>query len=227
MGMGQTPAWSNRTDMAIDRFSSEHISASRVWKPCRGTGWMMAVLAPLMGLSGCGYTDSRAAHRAQMTMIGIDSQDVQTCVGIPDKIKKISDNVQIFEYSRTLNIPSTNDSALFPLQSLVNLTETALGGAGKTCITDIRFENDRVTDVHYSGDDDEIIGTDGVCSIVTRGCVRQPLASMKHVRKGPFGPVSGFYSPKATPRPATEPVLTPTAPVVPAVTTTPATPAAK
>ena len=204
--------------MAIDRCSPEQVFSLRVWLPRRGTGWMMALLAPLIGLSGCGYTDSRAAHRAQLSMIGIDSQDVQTCVGIPDKIKKINDNVQIFEYTRSLNIPSTNDSTLIPLQTVVNLTETALGGAGKTCVADIRFENDKVTQVHYSGDDDEIIGTDGVCSIVVRGCIRQPLPSMKRVKKGPFGPVSGFYSPKIRAEPEPVTVSAPATPVPPATT---------
>lgn len=172
----------------------------RLWQ----AGMLVTGLLGLSGLSGCGYTDSRAAHRAQMTMIGMNSTDVQSCVGIPDKTRKISDTVQIFEYSRTLNIPSTNDSTLIPLQSVVNLTETTLGGAGKTCIADIRFENDRVTQVHYSGDDDEMMGTDGVCSIVTRGCVRQPVLSMRHVKKGAFSPVSAFHSPKldAQPTPA-------------------------
>ncbi|WP_242621803.1 hypothetical protein [Komagataeibacter xylinus] len=173
----------------------------RLWQ---ASGLMVGLLG-LAGLSGCGYTDSRAAHRAQMTMIGMNSTDVQSCVGIPDKTKKISDAVQIFEYSRTLNIPSTNDSTLIPLQSVVNLTETTLGGAGKTCVADIRFENDRVTQVHYSGDDDEMMGTDGVCSIVTRGCVRQPVASMRHVKKGVFSPVSAFHSPRLEAQPATPP----------------------
>ena len=185
----------------------------------QGAGWMAVLLLPLMGLSGCGYTDSRAAHRAQLTMIGISSEDVQTCVGIPDKIKKLNDNTQIFEYTRTINIPSTNDSTLIPLQTVVNLTETALGGAGKTCVADIRFDNDKVTQVHYSGDDDEIIGTDGVCSTVVRGCIRQPLPTMKRVRKGPFGPVSGFYSPKIKAAPEPAPVSTP-------ISSVPATPAA-
>lgn len=172
----------------------------RLWQ----AGMLVTGLLGLSGLSGCGYTDSRAAHRAQMTMIGMNSMDVQSCVGIPDKTRKINDTVQIFEYSRTLNIPSTNDSTLIPLQSVVNLTETTLGGAGKTCIADIRFENDRVTQVHYSGDDDEMMGTDGVCSIVTRGCVRQPVPSMRPVKKGVFSPVSAFHSPKldAQPTPA-------------------------
>lgn len=195
--------------------------------PRRGAEWMLVALLPLMGLSGCGYTDSRAAHRAQLSMLGISSEDVQTCVGIPDKIKKINDNVQIFEYTRSINIPSTNDSTLVPLQTVVNLTETALGGAGKTCVVDIRFENDRVTQIHYSGDDDEIIGTDGVCSTVVRGCVRQPLPTMKHVRKGPFGPVSGFYSPRIRPETGPAVVSTPVSPVPATVTTAvnPATPA--
>lgn len=172
------------------------------------------MLMPLGGLTGCGYTDSRTAHRAQLAMIGMKSDEVQSCVGIPDKIKKLNDNVQVFEYVRTINVPSANDSTLFPLQTIVNLTETTLGGAGKTCIADIRLENDTVTDLHYSGDNDEIVGTDGVCSIVARGCIRKPVSSMRHVKAGIFGPVSAFSSPRT-------PDLSPTA----TVSTTPATPA--
>lgn len=159
-------------------------------------GGVCIVLLPVSGLAGCGYADSRTAHRAQLAMIGMNSTDVQSCVGIPDKIKKIDDHVQIFEYSRTLNIPSTNDSTFVPLQTLVNLTETTVGGAGKTCIADIRIEDDKVVDLHYSGDDDEIIGSDGVCSIVTRGCVRKPVESMRRVRRGPLGPISAFHPPR-------------------------------
>ncbi|WP_239020105.1 hypothetical protein [Novacetimonas maltaceti] len=184
----------------------------------------MFALLPLVGLAGCGYNDSRTAHRAQLAMIGMKADDVQSCVGIPDKIKQLNPNVQIFEYNRTLNIPSTNDSTFIPLQSITNLTETTLGGAGKTCIADIRIENDEVTDVHYSGDNDKIIGTDGVCSIVTRGCVRKPVSSMRNVKGGVFGPVSAFHAPKT-------PDLTPSAtvsttPVTPAVPATPVAPAA-
>ncbi|MBE7730211.1 hypothetical protein [Komagataeibacter sp. FXV3] len=173
-------------------------------------GGVCIVLLPVGGLAGCGYTDSRTAHRAQLAMIGMNSTDVQSCVGIPDKIKKIDDHVQIFEYSRTLNIPSTNDSTFVPLQTLVNLTETTVGGAGKTCVADIRIEDDKVVDLHYSGDDDEIIGSDGVCSIVTRGCVRKPVASMRHVKRGPLGPISAFHPPRTPAVPAEETTPAPT-----------------
>lgn len=186
--------------------------------------WMF--LLPLAGLAGCGYTDSRTAHRAQLTMIGMRADEVESCVGIPDKVKELSPGIQIFEYSRTLNIPSTNDSTFIPLQTIVNLTQTALGGAGKTCIADIRIENGEVTDLHYSGDDDEIVGTDGVCSIVTRGCIRKPVTSMRHVKAGIFGPVSAFSDPK-TPdvTPSATVSTTPATPTTPTVAATPATPA--
>nr|WP_029335634.1 hypothetical protein [Komagataeibacter europaeus] len=191
------PIPEQQSRMTVETHRSNHLFHTFLSR----IGGVCIVLLPVGGLAGCGYTDSRTAHRAQLAMIGMNSTDVQSCVGIPDKIKKIDDHVQIFEYSRTLNIPSTNDSTLFPLQTLVNLTETAVGGAGKTCVADIRIEDDKVVDLHYSGDDDEIIGSDGVCSIVTRGCVRKPVASMRHVRRGPLGPISAFHSPRTPPVP--------------------------
>lgn len=191
------PIPEQQSRMTVETHRSNHLFHTFLSR----IGGVCIVLLPVGGLVGCGYTDSRTAHRAQLAMIGMNSTDVQSCVGIPDKIKKIDDHVQIFEYSRTLNIPSTNDSTLFPLQTLVNLTETAVGGAGKTCVADIRIEDDKVVDLHYSGDDDEIIGSDGVCSLVTRGCVRKPVASMRHVRSGPLGPISAFHSPRTPPVP--------------------------
>jgi hypothetical protein len=39
------------------------------------------------GLTGCGYFDSRAAHKAQVTMIGMTSYDLQACAGLPSSSK--------------------------------------------------------------------------------------------------------------------------------------------
>ncbi|GAA10028.1 hypothetical protein ATPR_3032 [Acetobacter tropicalis NBRC 101654] len=154
------------------------------------------LLLPALGLTGCGYFDSRTAHRAQLSLIGMSSSDVQGCVGVPDKVKKLEDGTEVLEYSRTLNIPATNDSTFIPLQSMVNIVETTLGGAGKTCIADIRIANGEVVDLHYSGDNDEILGADGVCSVITRGCVRRPMPDMQKVSNSPLGPVSGFRQPQ-------------------------------
>ena len=152
---------------------------------------------PLLGLSGCGYFDSREAHRAQLAMIGMTSNDLQACAGLPASTKTLNDTTQIYQYTATMNVPTASDSTLIPIQQILNVTQITLGGAGTTCKAIIRLDHDRVSEVHYAGDDDEIIGSDGICSIITRGCARQPEASMRKVNAGPFGPVSAFHSPPA------------------------------
>lgn len=189
-----------------------------------------ALLLPVIGLTGCGYFDSRTAHNAQISLIGMSSSDVRGCIGLPDKQQKLDDGTEVYEYVRSLNIPATNDSTLFPLQSVVNVVETTFGGAGKTCVADIRIADGKVTDVHYSGDNDEMVGADGVCSIITRGCTRRPMADMKPVSYNPLGPVNSFRQPQiqaqvpaSTPAAdgASQPVVTPSsAPPTQSVTTT-------
>nr|WP_083301739.1 hypothetical protein [Kozakia baliensis] len=148
-----------------------------------------------LSLTGCGYFDSRAAHRAQMTMVGMTAYDLQACAGIPAKVQKLNDTTQIYQYTGTHTLPTSSDSTIIPVQQIVNMTQVFFGGAGTNCTATIRLDHDRVSEVHYSGDDDEVIGTDGVCSIITRGCARQPEATMQKVNSGPFGPVSAFSSP--------------------------------
>lgn len=152
---------------------------------------------PLLGLSGCGYFDSREAHRAQLAMIGMTSNDLQACAGLPASTKTLNDTTQIYQYTATMNVPTASDSTIIPVQQILNMTQITLGGAGTTCKAIIRLDHDRVSEVHYAGDDDEIIGSDGICSIITRGCARQPEASMRKINAGPFGPVSAFHSPPA------------------------------
>ncbi|MBO1326918.1 hypothetical protein OQ496_03245 [Acetobacter suratthaniensis] len=153
-------------------------------------------LLALLSLTACGYNDSRSAHKGQLAVIGMTNEDLQACAGIPDKTARLDDHVQIFQYTRTINVPSTNDSTLFPLQTMVNLTQTSMGGAGKTCIASIRLVDGRVTDMHYSGDNDRMIGSDGVCATLVKGCLTTPPASAHSVSNNPiFGPVSAFHAP--------------------------------
>ncbi|GBR35988.1 hypothetical protein [Acetobacter peroxydans] len=164
-----------------------------------------ACLLALLGVTACGYNDSRRAHKGQLAVIGMTSEDLQACAGIPDKTAQLDDHVQIFQYTRTINVPSTNDSTLFPLQTVVNLTQTSMGGAGKTCIASIRLVDGRVTDMHYSGDNDRMIGSDGVCATLVKGCLTTPPASARSVSSNPlFGPVSAFHAP-SLPTPGAKP----------------------
>ena len=160
---------------------------------------LLALSSLSLGLSGCGYFDSRAAHKAQLTMIGMTSYDLQSCAGLPAATKQINDTTQIFIYNGTQPQPSYGGSTLIPVGDIVTTVAQLGGGGGTTCSAVIRLDHDRVADVHYMGNNDELIGTDGICSIITRGCSRRPEGTMnKQTGSLLFGPVSAFHEPKGT-----------------------------
>ncbi|GAN56322.1 hypothetical protein EDC15_10353 [Acetobacter aceti NBRC 14818] len=166
-----------------------------------GIWGFFAVASLSVSLSGCGYFDSRAAHKAQLTMIGMTSYDLQACAGLPASTKQLNDTTQILTFTGTKPAPSYGGSTLIPVGDISTLVNTLGGGGGTGCTAVIRLDNDRVSDVHYTGNNDEMIGTDGVCSIITRGCARQPEGTMRSSAGGLFG-VSAFHSPR-TPQQST------------------------
>lgn len=137
----------------------------------------LSVGSLLLGLGGCGYYASRTAHKAQVIMIGMTEEDVQACAGVPAKTQIINSHVKIFEYQRGRNIGAPTSSTLIPVQSVVNIVRDVGGGDGNSCIADFRIVDGTVRDVYYSGDDDMLVGTDGVCSSIVRGCVRRNVPS--------------------------------------------------
>lgn len=155
-------------------------------------------LAALLALGGCGYYSSRVAHKGQLAVLGMTNEDLLACMGVPDKTQTVNEHVRVYQYTRGTNIPATNDSTLIPLQTLVNLTQTTLGGAGASCVASIRLVDGRVTDMHYSGDNDQMIGTDGVCATIVKGCLNTPVPSAHPVSGTIFGPVSAFHAPDIT-----------------------------
>ncbi|WP_323989255.1 hypothetical protein [Nguyenibacter sp. L1] len=147
-------------------------------------------------LAACGYGDSRAAHQAQLSMIGMTANDLQACAGPPDGRVALNAHTSLFHY-----VYKPGASGSFSISPL-NLATLSYGGSGISCAVTIRLVDDRVTEVHYAGDDDRMVGTDGVCAAVVRGCIRQPEATMRRVDGGLFGPISAFSPPPVPPQPA-------------------------
>ncbi len=165
---------------------------------------MIVALTSTAALSGCGYFDSRNAHKAQYEMIWMTSYDLQSCAGIPASTKKLNDTTELWQYDGSMALPTMPaDSGFIPVQSAISIYQSALGGGGTTCRMLVRVDHDRVSEVHYTGNDDEYIGTDGICSIITRGCARQRESTMRRVNAGPFGPVSAFHPPRTPPQSGT------------------------
>lgn len=145
-------------------------------------------------LTGCGYFDSRTVHKAQLAMIGMTENDLHSCVGIPDKTLKMNATTVLEQYIYKPNTPGTFSIA--PL----NMGTVTYNGSGSACVMMIRIDRGQVSEVHFAGDNDRLIGHEGICEPVIRGCVRQPESTMRHVSGGLFGPVSAFSSPPIPPQ---------------------------
>jgi hypothetical protein len=146
-------------------------------------------------LAACGYPESRRAHKAQISMIGMTEEDLQACAGIPDKKQALNDDTSVLQYA--YKPKATGAFSINPL----GLGTLSFAGQGSECTAIFRIYKHRVSDLHFAGDTDLEIGTDGVCEPIVRGCVRQPEPSMRNVEQSGIG-VSGFYSPATAPQPA-------------------------
>ncbi|MBE7210529.1 MAG: hypothetical protein INR65_05875 [Gluconacetobacter diazotrophicus] len=149
-----------------------------------------AALLLAVPLAGCGYGASRLAHQAQFSMIGMTEADLEACAGPPDKTVVLNPRAHILNYSYK---PGANGG--FNLDLPLNLGGVSLGGSGTYCSANFRVVDHRVSELHFTGDDDKAVGSDGVCAPIVRGCVRQPEGSMRPVRGPEAGNTSGYRSP--------------------------------
>ncbi len=158
-----------------------------------GPGWSRWLLPGVtLMLAGCGYGASRSVHQAQFSMIGMSANDLQACAGPPDRIVQLNPAAQIFAYS---DKPGVAGGLGLPIPLLGTVT---LGGSGGTCLADFRVVDNRVTELHVTGDDDRVIGSDGVCEPIIRGCMRQPEPT---IRRGPGVAADAFSAYRAPPGP--------------------------
>lgn len=151
--------------------------------------------ALLLTLAGCGYGASRDAHKAQIGMIGMSANDVQSCAGPPDKTVQLNPDTQLFSY---VYKPSATGGLTVDLP--LNLGGISLGGSGTYCGVNMRLVDNRVTDLHFTGDNDKSVGEDGVCEPLIRGCLRQPEPTMQPAAA--MSRASGFHPPPEPVQPA-------------------------
>jgi len=159
-------------------------------------------VAALTTLGGCGTYDSHVAHQAQVAMLGMTADDLQSCAGVPDKTTKINDRTSVYDYKLA---PGTTGSLTATLPLVGGVT---LGGAGPFCTASFRIIDGRVSDVHYSGDDDKTFGDDAICVPIIRGCMRQPEASMRQDEKATWHETSLWHEPPPPTQPPHDAPLT-------------------
>lgn len=168
---------------------------------------MIWLLLPLLPLAGCGYSASRTAHEAQISMIGMSLNDLEACAGAADKITKLNDHAKIYTYDY-----KESSAGGVNLQLPMSLGGIAIGGSGSYCRANVRVVDNRVTELHYTGSDDLAVGEDGVCAPLVRGCMRQPEPTMQPVNGANDKRASADHPPPVPPQPPDAEEVTPATP---------------
>ena len=105
--------------------------------------------------------------KGRQLILGMDASTLQDCAGIPTRTKQLDPRTELYSYENhyehtggvqiTLPIIGSGFSA---------------GGSGSYCHAIVRVVDGKVVGVNYTGDNDEMIGRDGVCAPIFRGCLR-------------------------------------------------------
>ena len=116
---------------------------------------VFGALAATVTLSGCGYFDSRNAHKAQFEMVGMTSYDVQACAGLPGSTKKLNDTTELWQYDGTQSTPTLSTyPGLIPAHSIFSIYESAFRCGVTTRRMVLRLDHDRASEVLSAGYDD-------------------------------------------------------------------------
>jgi len=126
-----------------------------------------AMLLALLWLAGCGYNDSKVAHRAQHELLGMSAEDLQTCLGLPDRRLQITPSTELLTYIAASN---TAGGANAPIPIFGGVYYAG----GGYCHATFKLVNGAVTEVRFAGDDNELIGTDGFCAPIVAECLKHP-----------------------------------------------------
>ncbi|MCH4023268.1 MAG: hypothetical protein LKE62_07880 [Acetobacter sp.] len=112
----------------------------------------------ILSLSGCGIDNSSDAHKAQRELVGIEVNTLYSCAGLPNAQQRLEDGSYIFEYYKNVYKLKQEKTNIF---------------LGKSCIAIIRSRDNKIIQIHYSGDNDELFGKEGVCASILRTCLRK------------------------------------------------------
>jgi hypothetical protein len=120
-------------------------------------------LIPL--LAAC-ETGTGVVHDSRAVLTGMDAEELQACAGIPTRTKRLNERTELLSYEQK----NENVGGLQVAMPL--LGGFKLAGSGSYCHAIFRIVDGRVAGLHFTGDNDDALGEEGVCAPIVRGCVR-------------------------------------------------------
>ena len=122
------------------------------------------VLAFLAGACTSGHDVATEGRRA---VLGMSADTFQSCAGIPTRTKQLDQRTELLSYE----LKNENTGG-------VEVTVPMIGGgfkvgrSGSYCHAIVRVVDGRIAELNYTGDNDDVIGKEGVCAPIVRGCLR-------------------------------------------------------
>ena len=118
-------------------------------------------------LVGACATDHDVADKGRRFILGMDVETLQSCAGIPTRTRRLDPQTELYSYE--IKYERTGGAELtLPIIG----GGFKIGGSGSYCHAIVRIVGGKVAAVNYTGDNDELIGREGVCAPIVRGCLR-------------------------------------------------------
>jgi len=125
----------------------------------------------LLTLAAC-TASHEVAKQGRQLVIGMDATALQACAGIPTRTAQLDLRTQLWSYENKYERTGGLEITLPIIGGGI-----AAGGSGSYCHALVRIVDGKVTGVIYTGDNDDFIGREGVCSLIFRGCLREQQKS--------------------------------------------------
>lgn len=120
----------------------------------------------LLVISACSPTHV-VADRARESILGMDADSLKFCAGIPTRTERLDARTALYSYENKYERTGGAEVTLPIIGG-----GFSLGGSGSYCHAIVRVIDGRVAAVNYAGDNDDVIGREGICAPIFRSCLR-------------------------------------------------------
>ncbi len=128
--------------------------------------WFALLGFALLMISACAPAHY-VAERGRESVLGMDADTLKSCAGIPTRTEQLDARTRLYSYE---NKYERTGGAQVTLPIIGG--GFSLGGSGSYCHAIVRMVDGRVVAVNYAGDNDDMIGREGICAPIFRGCLR-------------------------------------------------------
>jgi hypothetical protein len=131
----------------------------------RASVWLRPLVLFLVG--ACATAGHDVAERGREVVLGMNAETFQACAGIPTRTKQLDSRTELLSYE----IKNENTGGV-EVTAPVGGGGFKFGRSGSYCHALVRVVDGKVAEVNYTGDNDDVVGKEGVCAPIVRGCLR-------------------------------------------------------